>query len=68
MAYKTIGHDEGEFHFVDGFSLVPRAMIEMSKDCPQSYKDMVHMCYNKGWLKVVAHVPDVEYTWEQLKS
>jgi hypothetical protein len=66
--YKTIKHDEEDFHFVDGLVIVPRAMIQLTKDCPDHYKKIIEMCYNNGWLEVVANMRDSEFTWELIQQ
>lgn len=44
----------------------PRAYIEISKDCPYSFVDIIDRAYQQGWIKAVANVPDNELMWQQL--
>jgi hypothetical protein len=66
MAYKILKQGEADFCFVDGMKLVPRAGLELSEDCSTYFKSMLIEAINRGWIKSVARVPDVEYTWEKI--
>jgi hypothetical protein len=68
MAYKVIRQGEGEFHFVDGWKLVPRASFEISELCPTSMRLMIERAIGEGYIKTIAYVPDAEYAWEKLQS
>ena len=52
----------------DGISVVPRAHVEISANCPQMYMQIIETCLNKGWLKPVANMRDNEYTMELLRK
>lgn len=68
MAHKVIRQGSEEFHFVDGFKIVPRASIEISELCPQNMSLMIQRAIGEGYIKTVAYIPDAEYTWEKLQS
>ena len=66
MKYKSIKQGESDFCFTDGISLVPRASLELSPECSSYVKQMLVEAVNRGWIKCVAQVPEVEYTWEKI--
>ena len=68
-SYKTLRPSDADFTFSpNGITLVPRAEIEVSINCPDNYFQMLQICINKGWVKPVAHMRDVEYTMELLRK
>lgn len=68
MAYKTIKQNDNDWLFLDNFTLVPRANCVISPMCPVNMRLMIERAVVEGYLKIEAHVPDVDYTWEKLKS
>lgn len=68
MAHKIIKQGESDFHFVDGFTMVPRASVEISSICPSAMRLMIERAFSEGYIKVQAYVPDSEYAWEKLQS
>ena len=60
----------GDEHFTmnDGIKLVPRAMIEISQECPEVYKSAIIEAYQEGWLTPVACVKTKELFWEVLEQ
>jgi hypothetical protein len=67
--YKTLKPKDPDFSFSpDGITLVPRAGIEISIKCPDNYFHVLQTCIDKGWIKPVAHIRDVEYTMELLRK
>lgn len=50
----------------NGISLVPRAGFEISKKCPDHYKQILMECLRHDWITPVAHMRDTEYTMELL--
>jgi len=67
--HKTLYARDADFTFSpDGLTLVPRASLEISKECPREYRLIISECINNGWLKPVAHMRDTEYTMELLKK
>jgi hypothetical protein len=65
---KRVDQTDPLFRIKQGLNLFPRASIEIDNKCPQRYKDVIIECYNKGWLKPVAHMRDDEYLWDALKE
>jgi hypothetical protein len=68
MSYKTIRTGDNDFHFVDSFALVPRAMIHVLPDCPTNIRNELQWAVSQGYIKVVANIPEKEYAWEKLSS
>ena len=67
--FRTLRPKDPDFSFSpDGITLVPRAGIEISTDCPDNYCQVLQTCINHGWLLPVAHIRDVEYTMELLRK
>ena len=67
--FKTLKRSDDDFMFSpDGYTMVPRASLEISKRCPEYYRDLIAECINHGWLKPIAHMRDTEYTMELLKK
>jgi hypothetical protein len=67
--YKTLKQGDDDFWFCpDGHTMVPRASLVISQQCPENYQTLIAECINHGWLKSVAHMRDTEYTWEMLQK
>ncbi|NBR24000.1 MAG: hypothetical protein EBU08_09570 [Micrococcales bacterium] len=65
--FRTLRPKDTDFNFSpDGITLIPRAGIEISNNCPDNYFQILQTCINKGWIKPVAHMRDTEYTMELL--
>ena len=68
-SYKTLRSGDDDFMFSpDGITMVPRAGIEISGNCPDNYCQVLQTCINKGWVKPVAHMRDTEYIMELLQK
>jgi hypothetical protein len=65
---KIYAGEKHSYFSPDGIMLVPRASIELTDKCPAQYKQIIAACIDQGWLKSVAHMPDDEYMWEELKQ
>ena len=59
---KTIKPGDRMFKIHNGFMMSDRASIEIDPRCPARYADIIAECYNRGWIKPVAHVTEKEYT------
>jgi hypothetical protein len=67
--HKTLRAGDADFTFSpDGIKLVPRASFEISDHCPREYRLIIAECINKGWIKPVSHMRDLEYTMELLRK
>jgi hypothetical protein len=64
--FKEIQQGDPDFTMTDGIKLVPRAGLEISKNCPREYKLILVECINNGWLKPVSYIKESEYVWEKL--
>lgn len=64
--FKEIKHDNEHFYMTDGFRMVPRASIEISKQCPYNYQQILADCIDRGWVKPIAYVKTKELFWEEL--
>ena len=64
--FKTIRSDESGFYINDGYTVAGRAGLEITEDCPSSYKEMIQYAHTRGWIRLVAHMHDHEYMWEKL--
>lgn len=60
--------DDGFYFSPDNLTLVPRASLVLSKDCPDNYIRIINAAIAKGWLKPVAHCTDQELVWQKLKK
>jgi len=47
---------------------MPRAGFEISRSCPDQYKQIISQCIDNGWLKPVAYVKDCELFWEEFSK
>jgi hypothetical protein len=52
----------------NGVTLVPRASLEITSDCPSEYRDIITQAYKNGWLKPVANIRNPEFTMELLRE
>lgn len=65
---RTIRKDEKGFMLRDGITIMPRAGFEISRSCPDQYKQIISACIDNGWLQPVAYVKDNELFWEAFKE
>ena len=65
---KTIRPGDPGFNIADGLITAGRASIEVSPDCPKRYMSIVAECFNRGWIKPVAHMYDTELTMDYLRN
>lgn len=65
---KQIRAGDDLWHIKQGLYLMPRAGFEIKKECPNTYKEVIAECINRGWLEPVAYMRDDEYMWEELKN
>ena len=65
---RTIRRGEKGWMLNDGVVVTPRAGFEISRSCPESYKQIIGQCIDNGWLKPVAYVKDTELFWEAFKE
>lgn len=65
---RTIRQDDPGFKLVDGLMIYPRAMVHILPQCPWQVRDQINFALAKGYLKLVAHVPDSELVWEVLND
>ena len=49
-----------------GFSTIPRASFELSRECPDDFKRVILECVQYQWLIPVAHIKESEWIWEKL--
>ena len=63
---RKIQQGDPNFDVQDGFALFPRAMIQITPECPLDYRLAITRAMNNGWIKTVAHVTDQELVWETL--
>ena len=55
-----------EFYIYHNITVTPRACFEIDTQCPERYKQIIAACIDRGWLKTVAYIRDIEYTYENL--
>jgi hypothetical protein len=48
--------------------VVPRAVIEIDRGCPQNFKHIIEQCAMQGWIRPIAHVKDNELFWEEFQK
>ena len=63
---KTIRQDEPGFFIKQGVQMAGRAGIEISKNCPAQYAEIISEAYKRGWIIPVANMLESEYMWEKL--
>lgn len=67
--YKMLKAGDKNFTFSpNGVTIVPRASLEISPNCPKDYAHIIQQAYQYGWLKPVANMRDPEYTMELLRE
>jgi hypothetical protein len=64
---KAVRPGDKLWNINSGMVVTPRAGFEVSKDCPQAYKEVLVTCIQNGWLKPVAYMTGPEATMEYLK-
>ena len=65
---KSIRFGEPGFIMNDerGFSTRPRGSLEISRECPENYRQILLECIGKRWLIPVVHMKESEWIWEKL--
>ena len=63
---KTLRKGDVGFMLNDGVITSPRAGFELVIDMPNTYREVVIECINRGWLKPVAYALEKEYIWDVL--
>jgi hypothetical protein len=58
---KLIRQGDPSFMIKDGVALHPRAMLQITPDCPTNIKNHITWAYNNGYLKCAANVYDVDH-------
>ncbi len=66
--YRTIVEGDDSFMLHSGLTVIPRAAIHISADCPTSVADHIIMARRKGWIKLSSNVYDSELMWETLSK
>jgi hypothetical protein len=56
----TLKPGDKNFLIQDRFTVANRAGFEIDANCPTEYKQIIAMCYQKGWLTPVANVTERE--------
>lgn len=65
---KTIRQGESGFMLTDGIAQYPRAYLEIDEGCPFAMRNAIESAYTLGYLKMIAHVPGKQLTWERLTN
>lgn len=65
---KIIRQNDPRFRISDKFTTAPRAGFEISQGCPNTYKDVVKECIERGWLKPVAYMTEKELLFMGLSN
>jgi len=65
---RTIRPGDNDWYLVDGSMIAARASIEISDECPFTYKSIILQAIESGWLKSVATVKDTELFWEEFSK
>ena len=67
--YRALRQSDPDFTFSpNGITLVSRAAIEISQQCPGEHKWIIQQCIENGWIRPVAYMRDTEYTMELLQK
>lgn len=64
--FVEIKRGEPGFMMNDGFTLVPRASINISPFCPDSVKQTIRQAFADGHLEMIAYVKEKDFMWETL--
>ena len=69
---NLLGKQDTEFYITEGITVYSRASISFSKSMPAQYQQMVLLCLQNDWIKLVACVRDSELAagkmWNKLKT
>lgn len=64
---KMLCPDDDGYKFTRDKIEYPRAVIIITENCPDNYRQIIYTCQAKGWIKPAAYVPTNEYIWEELQ-
>ena len=59
-SFRTLRQGDKGFLINDGAVVTGRACMEISKKCPDQYKQMIRHCVSQGWLQPVATLTERE--------
>ena len=65
---KSLKPKDPGYHLVDGYKLVPRALIAITKDCPDHVKDYLKFAIDRGWVVPIANIYKHEETFNILSD
>jgi hypothetical protein len=65
---KTIKPGDLDFVFSTDITQCNRAGLEISPDCPASYRRVIQEAVANKWLVPVAYMKESEYVWEELSQ
>lgn len=60
--------DSDWFFSIDGISIIPRASVTISSNCPTDYRMMVQHALENNWIEVCAHVRHKHLVWDRLSG
>lgn len=66
MNLKIIEQGDEDWFMTDGIKLIPRGCIQISSNCPTSFKDAITKAMNAGHIKLQVFVKEKDYIWEKL--
>ena len=64
---KAVRPGDPLWQISSGFTVTPRAGLEISDQCPEEFKAIIVTCTLHGWLKPVAYMKESDATMEYLK-
>ena len=59
-SFKMLRQTDKGFYINDGAVVTGRASMEISKNCPSQYRQMIGYCVSQGWLQPVATLTERE--------
>jgi hypothetical protein len=65
---RTIKRDDPRFRIVDKFTTCDRAGLEITKQCPYNYAQIIADCIDRGWVQPVAYVTERELLFMGLNN
>lgn len=69
QSYRKLIPTDVDFRFrPDGITVVSRAGIEITKNCPANIVRQIEWAVAMGYVQPIAFIPDRELTWEKLQS
>ena len=65
---RSLKRGDPQFHIFSGGTMYPRASLQIPNICPPETQLLLAEAIEKGWIEVIAWVPEDQLLWDKLKG